>query len=266
MRFKSLPGKWLQLRKAPPALWCPFICGWLSRRKNDSVPCVMPDCARLLFVPLKEFYASYGFFCEQAQGRNELHYFLGKLNPRETLYDIGGFRGAYSTAAKIRRGTDISVHIFEPLKNNVEAIRRICELNGFDDFKINSLAAGDGSSLSGNVNEQDAMLRLGDKKAGASAEFPSISLDEYVGQGNPPPTIIKLDVDGFELHALRGAAQCLARHHPRLWIEIHPQFLAAQNLSADAVLDLLRQRGYKISFFDDFHSPDSQMSYHIWCE
>lgn len=266
MRFKSLLGKWPQLRDLSFVLWCPFIWGWLFRQKNEFVPCALPACSRLLLVPLSDFYASYFFFCEDPRGRRELGFFFGKLKPCETFYDIGGFRGAYSAAAKVKSGTDISVHLFEPLKKNAEAIQRICQLNAFDDFKINPLAVSDGDPFSAGVNEQDAMLRLGDENAIASAEFSSITLDDYVAGGNPPPTIIKLDVDGFELRVLRGARKCLSQNHPRLWVEVHPQFLSRQGSSADAVLNFLREAGYAISFFDDFNSPDSRTSYHIWCE
>ncbi len=226
----------------------------------------MPGCDRLLCVPLGEFYTSYAYFCEDTQGRRELGYFLDRIKTKDVFYDIGGFRGAYSAAAKAKAGTEIRVHIFEPLVKNVEAIQRVCKLNTFDNFKINPLAVSDGSVLAARVNEQDAMLRLGDINAAVAAEFPSTSLDEYIARGNPPPTVIKIDVDGYELHVLRGARKCLSEYHPRLWIEIHPEFLAVQKISTDAVLNLLRQSGYKILFYDDFNLPEAKMSYHVWCE
>ncbi len=195
-----------------------------------------------------------------------MDYFLGRLKSKEIFYDVGAFHGAYSTISKLKLQSGISVHAFEPLAKNFQAFRRICELNAFTDFKINPLAVGDGSSVTGNMNEQDAMLRLGDTKALTPMVFPSVSLDEYIASGNPVPTIIKIDVEGFELQVLRGGQSCLREHHPRLWLEIHPGFLAGQKKSADDVLNLLREIGYAISFFDDYHSSAAKVSYHVWCE
>jgi FkbM family methyltransferase len=266
MRFESLNGKLVQMGHAGPRLWWPFVSGWLLRQKNGFVPCIFSDCKKLLLVPSKEFYESYFFFCEHADGRHELNYFLAHLKPADVFYDIGAFRGAYSAAAKLRLRENINVHVFEPLPGNVQAIRRICELNGFENFQINPLAVSDGNSLTGGVNELDAMLRLGDEASSAKTEFTAITLDEYIAGGGPPPTVMKIDVDGFELHVLRGAQKCLAQFRPRLWLEVHPGFLAAQEKSPEDVFKLLRETGYSISFFDDYNLPAAKTSYHVWCE
>ena len=265
MNFNSISARIVQLRRLPPSLWYSFAGGWLSRNKNQWVPCLLPECLQLLRVPLREFYESYAFFCENPLGLNELGYFQRQLKPGDVFYDIGGFRGAYSAAAKMKLGASSSVHIFEPLPKNIEAIRRVASLNRFSEFTVNSLAVGDGVPVAGGVNEQDGMLRIGDVAAADLTNFPSISLDEYIANGNPPPSIVKIDVDGFELHVLRGAQGCLARH-PRLWLEVHPTYLKAQGKSADAVLQFLRDNEYRISFFCDFNSPSAETSYHIWCE
>lgn len=266
MHLKSILGKVTQLRRAPPSLWGGFVAGWIFRRKRNCVPCVIPGAGKLLRVPLNEFYESYQFFCEAPLGNQELDFFLGKLKPSDIFYDIGGFRGAYSAAAKLKLQDAVSIHVFEPLGRNADAIQTVATHNAFAGFKLNRLAVGDGSAISGSVNEQDAMLRLGDKQATAGAEFPSVSIDEYIAFGNPPPSMIKIDVDGFELHVLRGAQKTFRKHRPRLWLEIHPTFLEAQGQSAEKVVNLLRETGYTLSNFDDFNSPDAIRSYHVWCE
>jgi len=95
--------------------------------------------------------------------------------------------------------------------------------------------------------------------------FPSVTLDQYIAQGNAAPSVMKIDVDGFELHVLRGARKCLAEHRPRLWVEVHPEFLRAQGKSHEQVGEFLRQAGYTLEFFKDRHSVHWEKSFHVWC-
>src|SRR5262245_36464225 len=142
MRFESVPGKLRQLQRARPALWLPFLTGWLNRRRNGFVPCVVPGCDQLLRVPWKDFYESYFFFCENPEGCREVDFFLTHLGPTEVLYDIGAFRGVYSLVTKCKLKDRAAIHAFEPLPNNFEALQRLCELNSFKDLKLNFFAVG----------------------------------------------------------------------------------------------------------------------------
>ncbi|TAL02679.1 MAG: FkbM family methyltransferase [Rhodospirillaceae bacterium] len=57
---------------------------------------------------------------------------------------------------------------------------------------------------------------------------------------------IKLDVDGFECHVLRGAARTLARFHPVIIMEIAPQILEEQGESLERLIALLTSYGYAL--------------------
>jgi hypothetical protein len=51
---------------------------------------------------------------------------------------------------------------------------------------------------------------------------PGISLDEFVyGHGNPPPQVIKLDIEGGEVLALPGMRRILAEARPLMLVELH---------------------------------------------
>ena len=68
-----------------------------------------------------------------------------------------------------------------------------------------------------------------------------ISLDEFVyGQGNPPPQVVKMDIEGGEVLALPGMARVLAEARPLLLMELHGQE------SSRAAWESLTAAGYKI--------------------
>ena len=54
-----------------------------------------------------------------------------------------------------------------------------------------------------------------------------ISLDEFVyGQGNPPPQVVKMDIEGGEVLALPGMRRVLTEARPLMLMELHgPEFL-----------------------------------------
>ena len=266
MRLKSISGKLAQLRRADPSLWAEFISGWLLRGRSEFVPCVFPGCRRLLKVPLRDFYEGYFFFCEIPRGQAELDSFLKHLRPGEVFYDVGAYRGTFMAALKLKLGDHASVHVFDPIASNIESVRLISRLNDFDPIKINQQAVGRGGRLAGEILVEEFMFQAAASQTNTGlSEFQTVALDDYVAGGEPPPTLMKIDVEGFEWEVLEGARGILSRHRPRLWMKIHPRFLEAQKKSGDAVLALLRGLGYAVSFFHDY-SPDSKNTYLIWCE
>lgn len=263
MRINSISGKLLHMQGASPAVWRRFITGWLMRKGTGIVPCIVPGSDQLLHVPLRDFYDSYQFFCEKRAGICEIRFFLNNIVADDVIYDIGAFRGAYFVTAKMRFGAKLQIHAFEPVSENLCAIRQICELNGFENVTLVPLAAGVESIMKGNI--QGSMFRVEDRpEAAVETELPAVAIDEYVADGNSAPSVMKIDVEGFEFHVLEGARACLQRHRPQIWMEIHPEPLKTQRKSAEEVIGFLREIGYQISFFDDY-GRDPTLPYHLWC-
>ena len=52
-----------------------------------------------------------------------------------------------------------------------------------------------------------------------------IRLDDIVEQSGIVPAALTIDVEGAEYSVIAGAADTLARHHPLVWISIHPDLM-----------------------------------------
>ena len=79
-----------------------------------------------------------------------------------------------------------------------------------------------------------------DDRYQAEIEVPGLSLDEFVyGQGNPPPQVVKMDIEGGEVMALPGMRRVLAEARPLMLMELHgPE-------SARAAWDALAAASYE---------------------
>src|SRR5262249_16564976 len=82
-------------------------------------------------------------------------------------------------------------------------------------------------------------------------KVPATSLDAEVTSNNLMlPTVLKIDIEGAEILALRGARKLLAGllgPKPRLiFIELHPKFLPSFNATADDVRKVMQDAGYSL--------------------
>jgi FkbM family methyltransferase len=263
MELKKIGGKLRQFCGTAPRLWLPFIRGWLFDRQTSVRRCSFPRAHQLISVPKQDYYESYQYFCETYQGRCEIEAFTVTLKESDVMFDIGGFRGAYSMAAKARF-PNLPVYIFEPVTANAIRIQRIIELNQFSQILVKEVAVGEGDSIRGLIDSRDGMLRNTSDSISPCVDIPSCPLDWFVGKSGADPTVIKIDVDGFELQVLKGAEQLLRRSHPRLWIELHPGLLEAKDSSAAIVVAFLESVGYSINISFDANLPYRHLAYHIW--
>lgn len=82
----------------------------------------------------------------------------------------------------------------------------------------------------------------------AVEKTPVITLDGYcAAHAIDRVDFIRMDIEGAELKALMGALKILDRDLPHVLLEIHPDMLQARfGASGEAVLDLFRDRGYRM--------------------
>jgi FkbM family methyltransferase len=70
-------------------------------------------------------------------------------------------------------------------------------------------------------------------------------VDSIVEELKLRPTVMKIDVEGFELEVLKGAADTLDHHGCALFIEVHPYQLKLSGGSEDSLREVLAAHGYR---------------------
>ena len=173
------------------------------------------------------------------------------------IYDVGANIGYVSLLLAKAAGPDGHVYAFEALPENAGRWHRNVKLNGMEDRL---------SLFSGAVSGQTGPVRFlvhasgGMGKAAGSAgredqyqselTVPGISLDEFAYvQGNPPPKVVKMDIEGGEVLALPGMLQILTEARPLMLMELHgPESCRAawETLTAAGYTICWMQHGYPV--------------------
>jgi FkbM family methyltransferase len=223
---RSWHGKALRglLRLVPPSATVPILQGRL-RGRRWVVGSANHGC----------WLGSYEKLHQQA--------FAERVRPGMVVYDAGANVGFYTLLASKLVGDAGRVIAFEPDATNLEYLRRHVALNKAVNVEVFPLALADysGSATFGSDagRSQGALSLSGDRTVEVT------TLDSLLDAGRiPPPSFIKMDIEGAEGAALRGAAHCLRRHRPALIVSLH------SDQAQREVRSLLGEIGYSLRDFD----------------
>jgi FkbM family methyltransferase len=90
---------------------------------------------------------------------------------------------------------------------------------------------------------------------------PTLALDDL----EPAPALVKLDLEGAEGHAIRGATRTLARARPALLVEVHPAQLRKLGGSAAALRAMLVHAGYEVESLAPIRADEAEAVTHWHC-
>ena len=176
------------------------------------------------------------------------------LKPGMTALDIGAHIGYFTRLFSVLVGTEGKVYAFEPypenfclLQTNISRLANIVLLNKAisDTNGVNRLFMSNANSGSHSLFQPVVMLR--NHTVSPSLESEIVTLDTFWEEsGRPSIDFIKMDIEGAEPRALRGAQQLL-RHNKKLTLitEFCPANLRAGGTEPEEFLDLLSGFGFR---------------------
>ena len=150
------------------------------------------------------------------------------LGHGDVFYDIGANLGFFSLLAGHLSGLDAGrVVAFEAAPDNAEAIRVNAALNQVPNIDVICAAVADrpGWGRLQIVDDQSwsKLVQYGEHPFTERViEVPCVAIDELVSSGRvPPPTVVKIDVEGAELEVLAGMRETIGAHRPAIICELH---------------------------------------------
>lgn len=183
---------------------------------------------------------------------------------KNLLIDVGTNLGAVClNLAKGQPGS--TIYSFEPDLDNFNKAKRNIEANAVRNIHL--INKGLGSSPAQVTFVSPDPTNEGMKRVAAVSEtiaglhdqvIDIITLDDFAAQNQLQPIeLIKIDVEGYEMHVLAGASRILEQDRPALFIEVDDQMLRSQTSSAKELIQHLTEKGYKSYRAEDGVKIDS---------
>lgn len=170
------------------------------------------------------------------------------------VYDVGAFQGLLTLFFASRTKAVVS---FEPNTQNHKRLMENLKLNGIKNVEVRKVGVGsrhETRKMVGNplmaggasVDERtvEELLRFG---VGTVVEEISIvALDEEIPEAHlAAPDFIKIDIEGWEIEALRGARHTLELYKPKLFLEMHGETIREKRRKVAEIVAFLWEINYR---------------------
>ena len=167
---------------------------------------------------------------------------LRHLPGAKTFADVGAHLGYYGCIAGAL-DRDRRVFLFEMNHNLAPIIQRNLDANRLENAEVVNHPVSDRrKTVSYDRDSTDAGLSMAsgkDKPETPSHQIETVTLDDFFEERGVVPDVIKMDVQGAELEALKGAERLLREHHPVLFLEVHPTFVGDFGVTVGEIYDYL---------------------------
>lgn len=171
------------------------------------------------------------------------------LKPHVTgkvFFDVGANVGSYTLALS---KSAAQVYSFEASSANAATLGNFVQLSGVRTIEVVNKAISDQSgktiSLYSSPDTGGNNTQFHDFGKGCET-VSTITLDQFAADNNIGHVdVIKIDVEGSELAAFRGAHELLGKSHPVLLVEFHALVAKQAGWELVELYDLLMSYGYK---------------------
>ncbi len=173
------------------------------------------------------------------------------------VVDIGANIGYYTLQLARLVGDNGKVFAIEPVPDTAKLLRKNLDANGYHNVSVHEVALGaEAGKLKLYLSHQSEWASFKSKELPDTyIDVPLYTLDTLFGQEGRID-YIKMDIEGYEIEAIKGMRSILKKYSPGIFVEIHPSIVGK-----DAILkflDELKELGYEDKYVVD------RISDHAW--
>jgi FkbM family methyltransferase len=178
------------------------------------------------------------------------------LSQGDVFWDVGANHGFMSLYVSRVFNKSVETLAFEPSPAIVPFLRENVTANSASNVHVHALGLADrvgtaeffysedaswNSTLVAGVAEHHHLAK--------TVQVPITTIDEAV-QYLPPPTVLKIDVEGGESQTIAGGKRYLTEHHPAIVIEYNLVSITHAGMAPEEYLRMFRDMGYTPHFMD----------------
>lgn len=223
-----------------------FLALYILLRPFGKVPVRMNGASAVFrFRSVDELIRVWGFNGERAMFAGMLQHVL----PGDTVWDVGANIGTHTVMFGKKVGAEGKVVAFEPESQTRKTLEENIALNHLGNVEVLTVALG----------SADAVQKMFVDTRPGSGKHSLLSVDDYqqvdievrTGDGlsatrpGSPPSVVKIDVEGFEIEVLKGMEKTLAETRCRVVMcEVHTNVLQENGNDPEMVEQVLRAAGF----------------------
>lgn len=180
----------------------------------------------------------------------EMGFCLHLLRPADLFLDVGANVGIFTVLARTAGASVISV---EPSPAAFLALKRNVLSNGYaSEVDLRNIAVSDhcGRAAFSSADADTTNHLLASNEAHSSIDVPLTTLDTVVSGRRV--TLLKMDIEGYELPALRGASSLLASPDLKALIVEVNQSSDRYGYSSDDLLNIISAAGFASVAYDPY--------------
>lgn len=169
----------------------------------------------------------------------EMEFTRGMIRESDVVFEVGAHHGFMTLQLAQMVGPEGRVVAFEASPHNAEILRKNLAANEVRHVTVEAQAVGASVGRTRISQDYNASVVV---KGYAQREVGLATLDQFA---HLRPTVLKIDVEGYEVEVLRGARAILATR-PKLAIELHVRELAQYGHTPDDVLACIDRQHYAL--------------------
>lgn len=178
---------------------------------------------------------------------------------KRMVFDVGAHIGLYTIPASQILAPDGKVLAFEPSTTNVFYLKKHLGYNQCRNVEIEQVLVGDVRrdrvEFYENLrdpNPMNSVIFFASMTEQRKVYRPQITLDDFCRQKGFFPDLMKIDIEGAELKALKGSLEILRHMRPLIVISVHPNRIRLLGNTMEEFYALVNELDYH------FHYPDGQ--------